>query len=649
MATIFDLKQSVLELPTLNSGTNNLRYVLRPPTRPVAGDKFENGLISFKFAVSGTNWWIPSRTYLRLRCTITSVEVAGAAPVQPSLSSDLAPAMGLCACLFQKMEFRMKDKTVSRIESNVAQCDALEKRMGKTKAWLEGPGRDLELWEPRFDIRSSQISKDGITKEDEVFPEGFLALQQNRVAQGFDAPAAANRNSITIVGPVVTFTQTGGAAIPDIQNIYFPGDKLMYLGIIYTVEKVLTVASMQISPSATEGVASNIEWSRLPSNAPLQDRVAQGFDAQAAANSNNIEVSAAGLITFAVNGGAALPNLINLYQEGDEIIYLGISYFVRSVLVASPLVSVNIAPPVAAVAVASNVTWYLRRKKLHNAALRRNQIELIWTPPLSIFKVQQAIPSCECELILNPENLNSLKARAVESFHSSLRVIPGVGASLVNDFNFQVDSLDLYTAQIQGPRVSENITYFLSLEQTRCQVSQIDSGADQFQLRQFEVSPSTYALTIAFQDSEATATNTLFSPSKLKIRSVPGYTDAAFSLTRVFVNYSNEIKPSPDGQPDYATPKDFLKQRYADSIIYSGGYFSAGATESFTQWLDRGIYMHWAWPKDGDARNTRAEVSFQLKADTLGKGRILMYDHYRKMLIISIRNGRIDRIIEQDA
>lgn len=38
MATIFDLKQSASELPSLNQGTSKLIYDQHPPTRDVTGE-----------------------------------------------------------------------------------------------------------------------------------------------------------------------------------------------------------------------------------------------------------------------------------------------------------------------------------------------------------------------------------------------------------------------------------------------------------------------------------------------------------------------------------------------------------------------------------------------------------------------------------
>ena len=148
MSTIFDLKQSASELPSLNQGTAKLIYEQHPPTRDVTGTNFPNGSIHIRWQVSGTRWWIPSRSYIRMRASIKSVAVANGAAIQPTLSSDVAPNMELMANLFQSLEFRIADKTVARTSDYVAQVDALEKRITKSQSWLNSVGKELEWLQP---------------------------------------------------------------------------------------------------------------------------------------------------------------------------------------------------------------------------------------------------------------------------------------------------------------------------------------------------------------------------------------------------------------------------------------------------------------------------------------------------------------------
>lgn len=678
MSTIFDLAQSAQELPSQNFGMNNIKYVSRPPTRDIAGDNFSKGLIYYKWSVAGNQWWIPSRSYLRIRFAINSVKDAAGVAVQPIKGSDIAPNMGICGCLFQNMSFRIGDKTVSRLESNVAAVDALEKRTGKSAAWLNNTGDSLEFWEPRQDVRAAKINEDGELFSKETNMAGLslptynyiaeFGTQQDRVAQGFDAQGAGNTIEFTAEGSVVTFDAGGGAAVPD-NNPYYVGDKLLHLGILYTVTKVLSNITMQVSPVVLADIgAADVDWFRYANLPQPLTRLQQGFDAQGAANSNTIEVTQGpDQLEFTQNVGAVLPNLANLYKKNDKIIYLGVEYIVDTVTLsndANGIVTVFSAPD--AVGAASDVDWFLKRNEnteAKNDSFRHNELEACWQLPLSIMKIGQALPQMECELVLNPQISTSYQQLAVESLNSSLNTLRT--PTVVNDFSFSVSRAEFYVCQVEGPRVPENISYFLSLEQTHAQTQDIAAGTD-LQLRSFEVSPSTYAITTAFQDRAANTTDTRFSPSKFKIRPInviddnggviASISDGALGIERFNINYGNQIKPSPDYNPDWEsgsgttqTTRGFLKKQYMDSIAYSGTYYASGSAESFKDWIDRGLYFYFVWTRDGDSQNTRADVSYQFNKSLGENGRIILFDHYRKLLIISVRNGRIDTIVEQNA
>ena len=129
--SIFDLKTSVEELSSSNQGTSRMEYDQHPPTRDVTLDNFPNGAIHIRWQSSGQKWWCPSRSYIRMRCQLAKQDGS-----QLNLTDDIAPNMGLCASLFQSAEFRINDKTVSRISDFMPQVDALENRLNKSKKGL---------------------------------------------------------------------------------------------------------------------------------------------------------------------------------------------------------------------------------------------------------------------------------------------------------------------------------------------------------------------------------------------------------------------------------------------------------------------------------------------------------------------------------
>ena len=139
MNTLFDLKQSASELPRLNQGLAKRTYERHPPTTDVTGNSFPKGSKHIRWQVAGTRWWIPSKSYIRMRAKLTQAD--GTTPV--TMSDDVAPNMGLMGNLFQSCEFKIADKTVSRVSDYVAQVDALTQRLTKSNSYLDSVGNSL--------------------------------------------------------------------------------------------------------------------------------------------------------------------------------------------------------------------------------------------------------------------------------------------------------------------------------------------------------------------------------------------------------------------------------------------------------------------------------------------------------------------------
>jgi hypothetical protein len=534
MSGIFKLPLSEAELPTTNLGVSKIIYEQHAPRRDVTGSQFPNAVIRYKWETSGGKWWIPQRSYIRMRCTLTSVPANAGVLGAPTMSNDIAPNMNMMGNLFQSMEFRIRDKTVSRIDNYVAEIDALEHRMGHSGEWLRGIGQDLELWSPDQEKRASNISSDGLTTK----------LVQTRYKPGPPLSTVA----VTTAAGVVT-----GAT-----------------GTLFTRDFVVG----DILEVTTEGVVSSIRM---------------------------------------------------------------------TVIVVTGDTTMTVIPP-PSVAIATTVNWNRVRSVSNHSSLQKNQFEVIWKLPLSIWKVTHGIPPGDFELRLVPQTESSYRSRAVESLLLNLR--PAGTPTLLNDFDFVVDNMYLYVATVDGLLV-DDVTYYLNLDTTNCQSIEINAGAGALQQKNLDVSGSTNGLTVAFADASASSDNTLFSASKFKIRPKGAFSDGAFSLQRLFVMYALQNKPSPDADPDFSGGINYLKQRYADSVLYNNSYFKDAGPETFQEWLDRGMYFYWAWSKDANDRSTRVNINYQLSEDMGNDGRLLLFSHEQKMAIVSVRGGRVVDVVER--
>jgi hypothetical protein len=266
------------------------------------------------------------------------------------------------------------------------------------------------------------------------------------------------------------------------------------------------------------------------------------------------------------------------------------------------------------------------------------EFELIWQPPLSVFKIASALPSGKYELVLNPQTNSVFQKAAIESL--------GADKAPGTDFAFEIVDLYMYVNTVEGKR-ADDLTYLLDLDQTRRQTEDISSAA--FGQRNFDVSPSTYALTAAFQDLRVNQ-NTLFSQTRFRAYDAAGNAEVGLNLNRFFISYDGQQLPSPDAAPVFTTLTDYTTQRYIESQLYSGGYFDTGGAETVHEWQTRGQYLYFSWPRDGMSKATRVNVHTGFEnATDVSQMRLLLFDHSRQVAKIQIQDGRVVDVLLEDA
>ena len=516
--SIFDLKTNVSELSSVNNGVSRMSFEQNPPTRDVSGVNFPNGQISFRWETSGTRWWIPSRSYLRMRFTLKT-----AAAAQLTQNANLAPQMNLMASLFQSLEMRINDKTVSRVADFVPQIDSLQTRISKSKSWLSGVGNSANFWKSQFKLRQVDVTQDGKTLSE---VEEKTTLTTGLVGGNF---------AIVALTGVVTFANSQAA------NPFVAGDVLEYTagGVVYKTNVVVVTNNTTLTVSPL----------------PLAD--------------------------------------------------------------------------------AAGVADYNRTRKAPYTEVSRNvsTFELIWTPCLSLYKIAHALPCGRYELILTPQSSTSYQRYAVES----------LGASKTPDVDYQFRVVDMYhyTNTVEGPRC-DDLTYFLDLENVSCQ-SEAHGLTNSFIQKNFDISPSSNAVCIAYADSRA-GTDTRFSPTKFRAYNAAGTSSVELGLDRLMIQYAGASYPSPDAQLTFTPGTDFTTQRYLDSLLYSGQYFDTGGAESIDEFHERGAYYYFSTPKDGSDRSTRLTVNSgfgNAAGADLGNMRLLLFSFSKQVARIKIENSRL--------
>ena len=164
MRSVFDLKTDANELSSANQGTAKLQYRQVPCIRDVSGQNFTGGALNFRWECGGNSWWIPSRSYIRMRAKLTK---ANGDPL--TLADGIAPNLDLCPNLFQSGEFRIQDKTVSRIGDFFAQVDVIEARQTKSRSWIKSVGYSTHFLQDSFADRLNLVSADGCVAGDQSY------------------------------------------------------------------------------------------------------------------------------------------------------------------------------------------------------------------------------------------------------------------------------------------------------------------------------------------------------------------------------------------------------------------------------------------------------------------------------------------------
>jgi hypothetical protein len=546
-----DLITDLSQLKSQNDNRNRGEYEQISTTRDITGDNFSNGVINFKWENSGLKYWDPSKTYLRTRLRFTK----GDGTVIDS-AFNTAPNMGLMSNMFYAAEFKINDKPVSKIGSYLPQIDALEKRLTKSKSWLNTIGAATNLWQSSQALRQAEMASDGRIVKDTVAVAPADTVSADTVI-GY--PALTTVAYVAATG-VITFS--GGVN----TNVAFQvGDYI-----------VLTAGTIGAG-------ALNVKLEVIAVNANLTMTVRADIAANIAANAD-------------IRFNRVRPNAV----------------------------------------VASE-------------SRRVGDFETIWTPPLSIFKTKRALPIGKYELSLTPNSKSIFMKRAIETVlgqPSKEQQNPGAAIVAAN-IKVEVVSMFLYVYTFEGPRI-DNITYYLDLENTRCQADKVNSTS--FQNKNFEVSPSTIALTVAYQDLRV-GENTALSSSKFRSYEVgvAPTTPQELNLNRFYLNYAGQNLPATDADPEFVAGRDYTIQRYIESQLNSGAYFDTGGPEDIQEFHERGSYYYTPIYRDGTDRSTRCTVynEFQTGSDVVNT-QLLLFEHYRSLATVQISNGRVSSVYIDD-
>jgi len=162
---MFNLPQAPIPI----SDTGIVGYRMVDLSTGLVPSNFTQNTHTFRFTVDGNTYWVPQRSYIRIRAKFRKNIKATPTVFVPITRGDgVAPAFGFCATLFQSIAHDMSGTTVSQLTSYVPQIDTLRHRLMKGQTWRDTMGPYINAYSD-FHTRQNMILRDGLSEEDTKF------------------------------------------------------------------------------------------------------------------------------------------------------------------------------------------------------------------------------------------------------------------------------------------------------------------------------------------------------------------------------------------------------------------------------------------------------------------------------------------------
>lgn len=312
-------------------------------------------------------------------------------------------------------------------------------------------------------------------------------------------------------------------------------------------------------------------------------------------------------------------------RVGDVLVVNGVHYPVSRFAGSETQLFVANVP---SLAIAANNSWYIIRKDMLRAPQAKNTIYVNYVPPIGIFDYTGHLGGGDYLLLLNPNSQYTTAAVETKNIDSL------TGAAL--PFNLEVNSVKFYL-------YTEKMPIPAQVQELNLLEYQVQSKPFQSNL-QFTVSPFTESLSFFVQDSSASY-NPLVPPSMFKC-----YNNSDLRLKQIQCSYAGYTKPSTPWESDfYGTSNasaDSFQQRYLSTYEENGSDLKAYGCESYDDYLTRGPFYHFRFPRDKDYRadNVILNLTFNNADPTSINGQpaeIYCISRYRTRVQFTTAAGRI--------
>lgn len=212
--SLTDLIQDPSQLSGSTSTLYGAKWSQILPSSAATFVNFSQGSYRYLFSSAPSEWWVPSRTYIRLKIRI-SVGDAGQSVLPPY--ARIAPSYLFGHNLFQSSSFTVNGKELCSVTNNLAQVAAFQHRLTKSYAGARTYENLMNFASPWLAERLRATR--GLTTNDVLsFTEGDMEVT-NMIGE---APYPSAGTTVTKAGNNFTFA-IGGV---NLSTLLLPGDRV---------------------------------------------------------------------------------------------------------------------------------------------------------------------------------------------------------------------------------------------------------------------------------------------------------------------------------------------------------------------------------------------------------------------------------------
>jgi hypothetical protein len=303
-----------------------------------------------------------------------------------------------------------------------------------------------------------------------------------------------------------------------------------------------------------------------------------------------------------------------LVNVGDQILING---QVKTVTLLTNATSMTVTPT-STLAFDSTANGSVMKLARGSDGSGRAGVYTMWQPPIGIFDHHSPMGSGDYRIQLNPNS--AYKTSCVQSKLA--------GLTNPAHYDFEVTEVQFFVATCKIDDASSGVTELFLMEH------QVSSKPLSNGLHDFTVPSSTVALSVFVQSGDS-STNTQSPPNLFKTK---GRQDE--TLQSIQISYANTVKPSTLWTSAFTDDTNYLTQRYTDTQLESGKFFSEGGCESFGDWLKRGPLIHYNFVRDKDDRSTNVQLAINYLTEEANSN-VFLVAHYKKRVNITTQNGFI--------